>query len=480
MRKYISLVISFIIFIQISADYVLSDENEKTIEAGEYVYINNTEGLDGFSIDYNKKLFVNGGIVKDEGDRILIGRLRDDIQSGTADTIIFNTIEGMNYLELKVSPVFFNLNLNERENNKDTIISGSLSFESKSKQTLSGIDSVKLIISSQDERYLKSMDIYREDRLDEDGVLSFIDFEFSIDNVQSDFAISVAHYSLDLAETTYFIAGFSTNEKEEYPQNLLIIDSRSKIMTENLTDAYYDKRFEIVKTFYENFDTSILNLTENGIMVLVTVEGGYIIENLNLFSKLKDISSDFSLFIFSNNLCKYLLHEDNRSAKDYFEMLFDMKCSEISSFDEIECEGIKSIRNMELETIENGNGERVSFIRKGNIFLFLFLPDKIDIDQLCAIRKNADLSVIKENMKSLSSIEDIEYQGYGEYSLEIYDISGKKLFSKILGDIPSTMKSIDMSEFLKNENIYTAGVYTFKIKKNGECIKCGNFYFVFH
>ena len=472
-------VVPLIIFTQIYAEYILSDENGKTIEAGEYVYISNTVGLDGFSIDYNKKLFVDGGIVRDEGSRILIGRLRDDIQSGTADTIILNTIEGMDYLELKISPVFSDLKLNDRENKKDTIIGGSLSFESKGRQTLEGIDSVKLIAVSQNDKAVQSIDIYREIDSGDDRTSPIIDFEFSAGSYQSDFALSVSYYSLSLAETTYFIGGFSTLEKTEYPKNLLIIDSRSRVTAENLSEAYYDNRFETIKTFYEKFDTSLLNLSDDGMIVLVSIEGGYILENMNLFSRLKDASKKFPLFIFSNSLCKYLMQDENLMAREYFEMFFNMKCTDASSQEETESEGIKSISGTEVERVENESKEMVSFIKKDNIFLFFFLPEELDIDQLSAIRKNTDFLSVKENMKSLSSIEEIEYQGYGEYSVEIYEASGNKLFSKILGDIPSTIKSIDLSEYLKSEEIFETGVYTYKIKKDGELIKCGKFYFVY-
>lgn len=462
------------------SDYVLSDENGKTIEAGEYVYIYNTVGLDGFSIDYNKQFFVDGGIVKEEGNRILIGRLRDDLKSGTLDTIILNTIEGMNYLEMKISPVFSDLNLNERESKKDTMIRGVLSFESRGKQTLSGIDSVKLIVSSQNEADMRTFNIFSNDESEDNRTSQNLNFEFSSGSIQDDYSVSVARYTLSLAETTYYAGGFSTRVRDEYPKNLLIIDSRSKVTADNLSEAYYDNRFETVKTFYETPNTSLFNLADDGIIVLVNVEGGYILENLNLFSSIKGYSEKYTIFIFSNNLCKYLSQEDSRTSRDYIEMLFGIKCTESSSYEETECEGIKSMDDMEVEKMENSQGEEISFIRRDNLFLFLYLPEKIDIDQLNAIKRNLKFNTAKQNFKSLSSVVDVEYQGYGEYSIEIYGVSGNMLFSTILGEMPSTTKSIDLSEFLKDEDIYDSGVYTYKIKKDQECIRCGKFYFIYH
>ncbi len=462
------------------SDYVLSDENGKTIEAGEYVYIYNTVGLDGFSIDYNKQYFVDGGIVKEEGNRILIGRLRDDLKSGTLDTIILNTIEGMNYLEMKISPVFSDLNLNERESKKDTMIRGVLSFESRGKQTLSGIDSVKLIVSSQNEADMRTFNIFSNDESEDNRTSQNLNFEFSSGSIQDDYSVSVARYTLSLAETTYYAGGFSTRVRDEYPKNLLIIDSRSKVTADNLSEAYYDNRFETVKTFYETPNASLFNLADDGIIVLVNVEGGYILENLNLFSSIKGYSEKYTIFIFSNNLCKYLSQEDSRTSRDYIEMLFGIKCTESSSYEETECEGIKSMDDMEVEKMENSQGEEISFIRRDNLFLFLYLPEKIDIDQLNAIKRNLKFNTAKQNFKSLSSVVDVEYQGYGEYSIEIYGVSGNMLFSTILGEMPSTTKSIDLSEFLKDEDIYDSGVYTYKIKKDQECIRCGKFYFIYH
>ncbi|MGE3062932.1 MAG: hypothetical protein AB7T10_04795 [bacterium] len=478
MKNLACFVISLIIFAEISADYALSDENGKTIEAGEYVYICNTAGLDGFSIDFNKQLFADGGIVRDEGNRILIGRLRDDLRSGTADTLIINTIDGMDYLELKISPMFSEIELNERISEKDTLISGFISFESRGKTTLSGIDSVKLIVTGSNENDSKEFKIYTAEETEDKRQM--IDFELMMHSGEDEYAVSVAHYSLSLAETTFYAGGFSTKVKEEYPKNLLIIDSRSRVTTENLSELYYDNRFENIKTFYEKCDSNIIKVSDDGIIVLVIVEGGFILQDLDLFSRLRNESKRVPLFIFANKLGGYLSNEENRAARDYLDMLFDADFSSAEVSDMAECEAIKSLEETEAEIVSAGGRDGLSFIKKENIYLFLYLPERIDVDQLYALKKNWCQSAVKEKMKTLSSVVDIEYMGYGEYSVEIFDVKGAHLFTQNVGELPATTKSLDMAKFLKEKNLDDTGVYTYKVIKDDEEIKCGKFYYIYY
>lgn len=458
-------------------DFYLSDEFGKTIEAGEYVYINNTAGLDGFSVDFNKQLFADGGLVKEEGSRILLGRLRDDLGSGTADTVILNTINGMDYLELKISPVFSAIDFYGRESKKDTLLKGNVSFESRGKETLSGIDSVKILLNEGD----KIIEAFKVFDAEESGSKSqSADFEINLPKQESEYSVSVVRFALAAAETTFYAAGFSNREREEYPKNLLIIDSRSRVATDNLSEAYYDHRFETVKTFYEKPETSMLNVEGGGIIVLIIVEGGKILGDLNFFSALREKSKTVPVFIFASGLCAFLANEENRTAKDYLEMLFqaDFSSSELSS--SADCEGILSLENTDAEIIDVGGGAFSSFLKKNDIYLFLYLPEEIEIDQLLAMKANATQVSLRKSMKSLSSVVDIGYDGYGDYSVEIYDISGKHLFTEIIGELPSTVKSLDMSDFLTGKNMNESGVYSYKLKKNGEEIQCGKFFFVYH
>lgn len=465
------------IFCGLTAEFTLSDENNKTIEAGECVYINNTSGIDGFSVDFNKQLFADGGLVKDEGNRILLGCLRDDLKSGTVDTVIMNTIEGMDYLELKITPAFSKLDISEFEK-KDTILSGFISFQSRGKSTLSGIDSVKIILFGGSTQENKTVNVFISD--DSDPEKQLIDFEVRMPSEEDYYSISVAYYSLSLADTVFYTAGFSNRENVEYPKNLLILDSRSRVMTENLSDAYNDNRFMTVKTFYEKCDSKMIKVDNDGMIVLVNIDGGFILEDLNLFSKIKEEAKRVPVFIFTSGLCGYLAKEENRSALDYFSMLFkaDFASAEISDF--ALCEGIESKEGIDAEIVSLEDGRYASFIKNDNIFLFLFLPEKIDIDQLSAIKKNSSRSVIKERMGSLSSVIDIEYDGYGEYSVDIFDVKGSMIISQLIGELPSTAKSIDMSEFLEKDEKVKPGIYSFRIKKNNETIKCGKFYYIFH
>lgn len=452
----------FFAIIFFSSEISISDYNYKTIEAGERVYINGLYGVESYSIDFNRKLFSDGGVLKFEGDRLLVGSLREDLIPGTVDTIIFSTKEGMEYLELKISPSDFDLRIDSVRSS----VKGRVLFFYNNNFIKNGIDSLFLLYES-NENFVsqKIFSVLEDSSIDNNS----FPFEIKKPVDEKDYSISLVKFTGLLSDTFYYLEGFTTKTKVENFVYPFLIDSRSKMVTDNITGLYSDFNFDFISTFY-NYEIpaeSILKYSSK-IFVYLNVDGGKLLKETRFLSELKQISKEIPTFIFSRNIIQFLNLPENRSSRDFLEMMFGI---EFREYYEIERKEFL-LDPIDDEDIEFFWDKRTKDYRpyylSDSISFFMYLPKNLNIDILDQILKNAKNIKKQEIFGKLSSIIEFENPDKNEIKISYYDNIGN-FIGEVFLDINYLNKVyVDISKTFKQNFDSDNGFYIYKVYSGGE------------
>lgn len=435
----------------------VSDYNYKTIEAGERVYINGLYGVESYSIDFNRKLFSDGGVLKFEGDRLLVGNLRYDLIPGTVDTIIFSTKDGMEYLELKISPSDFDLRIDSTENS----IKGKVLFFYNNNFIKNGIDSLFIMYES-NENFIsqKIFSIIDDSSFDNNS----FPFEIKKTADEKDYSLSLVKFTGLLSDTFYYLEGFTTKSKIEtfiYP---FLIDSRSKMVTDNIVGLYSDFNFDFISTFYNyKIPSESVIQYDSKYFVYLNVDGGKLLKETKFLSELKEISKKVPTFIFSGNIIQFLNLPENRSSKDFLEMMFNI---EFKEYDQIEKKEFL-LDPLDEEDVEffwdKNQNDYNSYYLSDSISFFMYLPKNLNVDILDQISKNAKNLKKKEIFGQLSTIIEFENPNKGEIKIVFYDKSGNYM-GEVFEDINYLNKVVlDISKTFKQNFESRTGFYIYKV-----------------
>lgn len=463
-----SLIFAYILF---PGEISISDYNYKTIEAGERVYINGLYGVESYSIDFNRKLFSDGGVLKFEGDRLLVGSLRQDLIPGTVDTIIFSTKEGMEYLELKISPSDFDLRIDSVGNS----VKGKVLFFYNNNFIKTGIDSLFVMYESNENFVTQKIFSIAEDSFVEN-----ISFPFEIKKPvdEKDYSISLIKFTGSLSDTFYYLEGFTTKAKTKnfiYP---FLIDSRSKMVTDNIIGLYSDFNFDFLSTFY-NYEIpseSILKYSSK-IFVYLNIDGGKLLKETKFLSEIKEISKNIPTFIFSRNIIQFLNLPENRSSKDFLEMMFGI---EFREYDQIEQKEFL-LDPLDGEDVEyfwdKSINDYSAFYLSDSISFFMYLPKNLNIDILDQILKNARNMKKREIFGSLSSVIEFENPEKREIKISYYDNKGN-FIGEVFQDMNYLNKVlVDISKTFGQNFESSNGFYIYKIYSGGEEKRKGIFWY---
>lgn len=454
----------------VSDTLFLSDYDYKTIESGERVYLNGLYNVDSYSIDYNKKLFVDDGVLRRVNDRLLIGNLRDDLLPGTIDTIIFSTKNRVEYLELKISPKYFDLNIDSINDN----IYGKVVFIHNNRFIKNGIDSLFLLIESNDDflpiKFYSSLD----DSVEEGYEFSFI---FKKPRKEADYSLSLVKFTGSLSDTFYFISGFTSFKIENFIQYPVLLDSRSKINTDEIFFHFNDIHFNFLKTFYRyNIPDDSFILENAKFFVYINFEGGELLKDTRFLSFLKGISQKVPVIVFTRNIYNFLSLKENQNVKDFFEMIFDIQLKDLS--DSISQNLILDpMEGLDIEYFYDKNSNKFSSnIITDSLSLFFYLPRELNFDVILQLLDYGKVSKKERVFKNLSSIVDMENVKKEETSILFYDISGNFLVEVFFGTPYLNELKIDLEDVFKKNFKDKKGAYIFKIKRSNENIKTGVFF----
>ncbi len=471
--KKIFYIVSFLFTLNIfSEDIFVSDYNYKTIEAGERVYINGLYGVESYSIDFNKKLFSDGGVLKFEGDRLLVGSLREDLIPGTVDTIIFSTEKGMEYLELKISPSEFDLRI---DNVKDSV-NGKIVFYHNNNFIKNGIDSLFILYEADNDFESKKIFSIIDDSLTENNI-----FKFSLKKPEDekDYSLSFVKFTGSLSDTFYYLEGFTTKEQPSNPFYPFIIDSRSKVITDNIANLYSDFNFDFIKTFYNYtlLPESIVKQNSK-FLVYLNVDGGKFLKETEFLSQLKNISKNIPVFIFSRNIVQFLNLSENRSSKDFLEMMFNVEFRD----DKAGVDDYFLLDPLDEEDYEvfydKGLKNYTSSYISDSISFFLYLPKNLNIDILNQIVENAKNLKKRDIFGRLSSIVAFDNSDKGQITVSFFDFYGKFIGDVFLDINYLNFVFVDISSLFKENFSWKNGFFIYKIY-SGEEEKRRGIFFVF-
>ncbi|HAF08258.1 TPA: hypothetical protein DCG82_07630 [candidate division WOR-3] len=471
LKKFCYILVYFFFTVKIFSEGIfLSDYNYKTIEAGERVYINGLYGVESYSIDFNRKIFSDGGVLKFEGDRLLVGSLREDLIPGTVDTIIFSTERGMEYLELKISPSDFDLRI---DNVKESV-NGKVVFYHNNNFIKNGIDS--LFIMYEADNNFESNIIFStlEDTLIENNI-----FKFSLKKPEDekDYSLSLVKFTGSLSDTFYYLEGFTTKEQPSNPFYPFIIDSRSKVITDNIENLYSDFNFDFIKTFYNYplLPESII-IGNSKFLVYLNVDGGKLLKETQFLSRLKSISKNIPVFIFSRNIVQFLNLSENRSSKDFLEMMFDLEFREDeAAFDDYFLLDPLDEENYEL-FYDKVTQRYTPYYISDSISFFLYLPKSLNVDILNQIVENSKNLKKKDYWGRLSSVISLDNREKGEITISFFDFYGKFIGDVYLDINYLNFVFVDISSIFKKNFSWDNGFYIYKIYSGNEEINRGIFF----
>ncbi|MEO0288020.1 MAG: hypothetical protein ABIN00_00040 [candidate division WOR-3 bacterium] len=463
LKKFFVIFSLIIIFINIlfSSEITISDYYYKTIEAGERLYINGLYGVESYSIDFNRKLFSDGGVLKFEGDRLLVGSLRQDLIPGTVDTIIFSTKEGMEYLELKISPSDFDLRIDSVRSS----VKGRVLFFYNNNFIKNGIDSLFLLYESNENFVSQKIFSILEDSSNDNNSFPF-EIKKPVD--EKDYSISLVKFTGSLSDTFYYLEGFTTKAKIENFVYPFLMDSRSKMVTDNITGLYSDFNFDFISTFY-NYEIPSESIIQydSKYFVYLNVDGGKLLKETKFLSELKEISKKVPTFIFTRNIIQFLNLPENRSSKDFLEMMFGI---EFREYDEIEQKEflLDPLDDEDVEFFWDKNEKDYSaYYLSDTISFFMYLPKSLNIDILDQLLKNSKNIKKQEIFGKLSSIIEFENIDKNEIKISYYDNRGN-FIGEVFHDINYLNRVlVDISKTFKQNFDRGNGFYIYKVYSGG-------------
>ncbi|MEO0303696.1 MAG: hypothetical protein ABIM64_00355 [candidate division WOR-3 bacterium] len=464
LKKFFVIFSLIIIFINIlfSSEITISDYYYKTIEAGERLYINGLYGVESYSIDFNRKLFSDGGVLKFEGDRLLVGSLRQDLIPGTVDTIIFSTKEGMEYLELKISPSDFDLRIDSVRSS----VKGRVLFFYNNNFIKNGIDSLFLLYESNENFVSQKIFSILEDSSNDNNSFPF-EIKKPVD--EKDYSISLVKFTGSLSDTFYYLEGFTTKAKIENFVYPFLMDSRSKMVTDNITGLYSDFNFDFISTFY-NYEIPSESIIQydSKYFVYLNVDGGKLLKETKFLSELKEISKKVPTFIFTRNIIQFLNLPENRSSKDFLELMFGI---EFREYDEIEQKEflLDPLDNEDVEFFwDKSVNDYSAYYLSDTISFFMYLPKNLNIDILDQILRNAKNIKKQEIFGKLSSIIEFENPDKNEIKISYYDNRGN-FIGEVFHDINYlNIVLLDISKTFKQNFVSGDGFYIYKVYSGGE------------
>lgn len=447
----------------------LADEHMKPINPGDNVYIYEVSALTGYSVDFDESIFHSVRTHMDN-DRIYIGRLKDKLSPGLVSTITLNTQSGSEEMKLTLCPEFLSIMIDNKLPSAQDHITGNVVFASNGRTSGAGIDSMFIITEGEAD----SAGIYRifhtDTIVDYDYTNGIFAFDLEPVNRAGNFAMSVVMFSGELSDTVYYADGFSTEQPDYYGRLMFIVDTRSSIMYEKLRSEYSFSEAVFYSTFYRGADRSLLD-NDFDMICIVSIDGGYMMNNYEGLLNIIQAADEKPVFVFAPGLRRILSYEENAEDMDSITAKLKIRFAENGNDDFL---GFKPMEGFEISYADNDESGPLPYIQKGNLHLFLFLPESIEYSDLDRISKNTEASMEYSLLGSFSVIDTVICSEYGNFSIDLIDASGRFVRTVDLGTLPFGQNILNISELVSQSGEINSGQYFYTLKRSGTCLKSGS------
>ncbi len=457
--KYIIIFFLLLFSINIFPQFYISNENKTVIHPGDNLYIYNTYNISGFTIDYPENV-MSIEKINNYSNRIYIGTLKNTLNPGYTTNIILNT-NGQSFdLPIKIAPYYLNISINKHHFSQNDTLSGNIIFHNNNITTGNGIDSIKLYIYNSKDTF--SYLVYSEDSIyDYDYSSGFFKFKYCINYKPNLYTIDIEYFSNNLSKRISRITGFYIGDIIDYSDNILIIDSNDKDFIE-----YTKENYNLSNTFFYNvfYYGDSLNLDDYKTVIYITDN-----ENISFNHSLFEIimKSNNNAFLFIKNFINTIQKDSVLIDSVYKELNIGI-IDTLFEFDTIQLfqsynDSINYVFNKTLK-------KNVNFIYRENKFIFFYLPVSMNIDYLNNLSTGFHYKELKTLLKDFLSIYTINNDTYNNYTIEIYSLSGAKLYSINLGYINYPYYTININDLLNLTDNKLQGIFYYKIKRGNTCI----------
>lgn len=447
----------------------LADEQMKPMNPGDNVYIYSINALTGYSVDYDESVF-HSVRTHQENDRIYIGRLKDNLTPGLTSQIILNTQKGPEEMTLTIVPEFLSLMLGKQVLGEQDSLMGNVVFASNGKTSGAGIDSMFLIIDSEKGSRRVSRIFHTDTIVDYDFTAGMFEFTLMPFAEYDNFAVSIAFFSGELSDTVYYAEGFSTENIPDYGTMLFIIDTRSSITYEKLRDQYSFSEASFYSTFYRGVDDRIFD-NEFEMLCIVSIEGGQIMSNYSNVRQIMLEALQKPVFIFAPELGRILSYDENSEDLDSISNYLNVKFSETGTDDFY---GFKTLDSYKASYAMQDDSAAKPYILKDNLDIFLFLPEDLEFSDLKRISVNNAASMQRDILGRFTVIDTVYNEEYNEFSIDIYDTSGRFVKTVILGNLPFGKNILNVTGILHESGDLNAGQYFYSLRRSGQWLKSGS------
>ncbi len=447
----------------------LADEQMKPINPGDNIYIYGINALTGYSVDYDESVF-HSVRTRQENDRIYIGRLKDNLTPGLTSLIILNTQKGSEELMFTVVPEFLSILLDKQILSEQDSLKGNVVFASNGKTSGAGIDSMFLIVHSEKGSTRVNRIFHTDTIVDYDFTAGMFEFTLMPFEQKDNFTLSIAFYSGELSDTVYYAEGFSTESIDDYGTLLFIVDTRSSITYEKLRDQYSFSEASFYSTFYRGVDSRIF---DNGfdMLCIVSIEGGQIMSNYKNVKHIVDEAAEKPVFVFAPELGRILTYDENSEDLDSISSYLNVTFSETGTDDFY---GFRTLDSYKTSYAEHGDAAAKPYILQGNLNIFLFLPENLEFSDLKRISVNNAASMQRDILGSFTVIDTVYNEEYNEFSIDIYDTSGRFVKTVILGNLPFGRNILNVTGVLHESGDLNAGQYFYSLRRSGQWLKSGS------
>lgn len=449
----------------LSAAYYIGDKTGHTVQAGESVYLYNTGGLKGYSIDFDKSSFSKYSIIT-ENNRIYLGTLKSSLNAGHVVEVYFSTEDSFQTMNIQIAPEFLGIEIPVKHIGLADSLRGTIMFNQNTMMTGSGIDSIVLIISQKNSSISRTI-FSLDSIIDFDYASGFFPFTIYTDSLHAGYhLIDAVMFSSGVGDTFSNIAGFYTDYKPAYYGHAALI---------------YSKNFSFIEQVSQNItrtDTEIMSLHSNDLkwdylekrdLISVIAGSQGEIFNDSLFIKLKQSNINTMIFLpFIDSI---------KSVQVFGKPLDSMLNAELSvsrSIDEPYYLDIDHSKDA-YAVMDIVSGKYTYLINRNNMFYCFYMPRSLDRDYMERIIDYYKSMKMKTLLGDFYTVEIVDNDAYNDYCVEISDLSGQIISRIEIGDPGLGLSVLDISRYSDMISKMKSGLYYFRLFRGDICQRQGLF-----
>lgn len=453
--------------LSVYASFYIGDNTGHTVQAGESVYLYNTGGLSGYSIDFDKSSFSTYSIIT-QGNRIFLGTLKGSLPAGRIIDVYFSTEDAFDTLHIQITPELLGLDIPMKHISWGDSLKGTVMFRQNAVMTGSGIDSLRAVIS-----HVQSIEVYINTifsidlLIDFDYASGFFPFSIASDSLAAGkYNIDIIMYSSGVADTLSNTAGFHMDYSAANMEHVCIIYSDKYSFINDVSDFINKTDTEILDLYSNDIDWEYI-INRKYVSVIAGQQGEFF--NDSLYIQLRDF--DMRTMIF-------LPYIDSISALSVQGKPLDsmIKADFFNTDKTEEPEYLRINSNENAYTVYDSITMGKNYmVNRGNINYCFFIPMEISADYINRITEYYRSMRMKALLGDFYTVEFVDNDAYNNYCVEIFTVSGH-LINRIEVGHPGMGRSVmNISKFSSLINGIKSGLYYFRLLRGDKCEKQGLF-----